>query len=109
MLTRNRLQRGEGKLESFDPEVGRLARRKEMVDEEAWMEQEWNYDNIFFTMEEKVDKLFAKYENKINLEKKELDDHASKNHQGGGKEPIEPPSPSSTKIYFFILFSSFYR
>jgi len=35
MLTRNKLQRGEGKLKSFDPEVGRAPRRWNMADEEA--------------------------------------------------------------------------
>ena len=32
-------------------------------------------------MAKKVDKLFAKYENKINSEKKESDDHALVKHE----------------------------
>lgn len=45
-------------------------------------------------MSEKVDKLFVEYEKAINLERKELDDHASINHGGRGEHP--PPSPSSS-------------
>lgn len=51
---------------------------------------------IFFTMAKKVDKLFAEYEKTIKLEKKNPDDHASLNHEGGRGEPLEPPSPSSS-------------
>ena len=47
-------------------------------------------------MAKKVDKLFVEYEKKIKPEKKEPDDHASVNHEGGRGEPPEPPSPSSS-------------
>jgi len=78
-----------------------------MEDEEAQMEEEQNYHKNFFTMAEKVDKFFAKYEKAIKPEKKGLDDHALVNHGGGRGEPPEPPSPSSSDIFFFFLFSSF--
>lgn len=74
--------------------MGCASRRQNMEDEEAQMEEERNYHKIFFTMEEKVDKLFAKYDKTIKPEKKESDDHASINHEGGKGEPLEPPSLS---------------
>lgn len=58
--------------------------KKNMADEEARMEEEQNYKNIFFTMADKVDKLFAEYNKTIKPKKKELDDHALVNHEGGG-------------------------
>ena len=84
MLTRNKLQEGKRKLKSFDPEAERAPQRRNMVDEEAQLEEEWNYHKIFFTTAEKVDKLFAEYEKTIKLERKEPYDHASVNHEGGG-------------------------
>ena len=41
-----------------------------MEDEDARLEEEWNYRKILFNMEEKVDKLFAEYEKSIKHEKK---------------------------------------
>ena len=58
-----------------------------MGDEEYWMKEKGNYQNIFFTMAEKVDMLFAEYEKIIKHEKKEADDHASVNHEGGRGDP----------------------
>ena len=94
MLTRNKLQRGEEKLKSFDHEAGCTPRRRNMADEEARMEEERNYHKIFFIMVDKVDKLFPEYEKTIKPEKKESDDHASVNHGDGEEET--PPSPSSS-------------
>jgi len=65
-----------------------------MEGEEARIEGERNYHKIFFTMAEKVDKLFAKYEKTIKHEKKQPDDYALVNHGGGGEEPH--PSPNSS-------------
>lgn len=69
-----------------------------MVDKEAQMEEEKNYHKIFFTMVEKVDKLFVEYENTIKPKKKEPNDYALVNHEGGRGDPLEPPSPSSSDI-----------
>lgn len=71
-----------------------------MAHEKAQLEEEKNYDKIFFTMEEKFDMLFAEYENIIKHEKKELGDHASLNHEGGGEQP--PPCPSSSESYSYF-------
>lgn len=95
MLTMNKLQRGEGKFKSFNPEVGRAPRIENMVDEEAQIEEEKNYHKDFFTMVGEVDKVCVEYEKKIKLEEKEPNDHALVNHGGGGEQP--PPSPSSSE------------
>ncbi len=49
-----------------------------------------------------MDKLFAEYEKTMaELKKKEgIDDHALVNHEGGGKDSLEPPSPSSSESFF---------
>jgi len=67
-----------------------------MEDEEARIKEEKNYRNIFFTMVEKVENLFAEYEKMIKPEKKEPNDHALVNHEGGRGDPPKPPSPSSS-------------
>ena len=54
-------------------------------------------------MAKKVDKLFTKYENTIKLEKKEPNDHASVNQEGGRREPHELPSPSSSDSFLLLL------
>lgn len=53
MITRGKLQRGEGKLKSFDPEMGHATRRGNMAYEDAWLEEEWNYHKAFYAMVEK--------------------------------------------------------
>ena len=75
MLTRNKLQRGEGKLKSFDPKVGHARQRRNMAEEEAFWEEERSYRKAFYNMVEKVDKLFAEYEKTVKPEKKDADDH----------------------------------
>ena len=47
-------------------------------------------------MVDKVDKLFVEYEKTIKPEKKEPDDHALVDHEGGRGEPPKLPSPSSS-------------
>jgi len=66
-----------------------------MADKEARWEEERNYCKTFYNMANKVDKLFAKYEKTLKLEKNGSNDHASVNHGGGGEEP--PPSPSTSE------------
>jgi len=94
MLTQNNLRKGEGKLKSFDPKVGCAQQRRNMEDEEACWEQEWNYRKVFYNMAEKVDKLFSEYEKTIRHEKKDAHENRSVNHEGDGEDP--PPSPSSS-------------
>ena len=60
------------------------------------MEEERNYYKVFFTMAEKVDKMFAEHDNTIKPEKKQPDKLGSVNHEGGRGEPPKLPSPSSS-------------
>lgn len=53
VITREKLQRGEGKLKSFDPEAGRATRRGKMADEDARLEEERNYRKAFYAMAKK--------------------------------------------------------
>ena len=75
-----KIQKGEGKIKSFDPEGGRLPRRGNVEDEDAWEEEEGrNYRKISFNMAYQFDKLFAEYEKEI-MDEKDLEDHASVHH-----------------------------
>lgn len=77
-----------------------------MEDEDSQLEEEKNYRKAFYAMAEKVDRLFVEYEKTMEKSKKKEgpDDYASMNHEGGGEEPTEPPSPSSNEIYFSSSF-----
>jgi len=51
MLTRNRLRRGEGKLEPFELEARCAHRRRNMAAEEAHIEEEHNFRKTFYSMQ----------------------------------------------------------
>lgn len=89
MLTKKKLQKFEGILKSFDLKSGHATRRNNMEKEE-----ENNYLKLFYTMVEKVEKLFAENEKTIKPRRKEPDDHDLINHGAGGENP--PPSPYSS-------------
>ena len=74
---------------------------------DARIKMEENFQKFFYMMADKVDKLFAYYEecmakerkgSEVKKEDKEVKDegNASVNQGGGGKEPPEPPSSPST-------------
>ena len=89
MLTRGRIQRGEGNVEPFDPEVGHAPRRRNMAEGEAHIEEERNFRNTFYSTVENVGKLVLRLE---ITEERNLEEQGS-THGNGGEEP--PPSPSS--------------
>ena len=96
MLTRNRLQRGEGKLKSFDLEAGHAHRRRNMEDD-GRNEEELNFRKTFYTMVDRVEKLFSRLE---TLEK--AGENASEGrgsaHGDDGGDP--PPSPSTSECSY---------
>lgn len=94
MLTQNKLQKGGGMLNSFDPKVGRAQRRRKMENEEARWEEEHNFHKVFYIWHRKWTSYFSENEQALGHEKKDADDNGSTNHEGGGEEP--PPSPSSS-------------
>lgn len=51
-------------------------------------------------MEGKVDKLFTEYEKVLGHEKKDVDDHGSKIHEGGGEEPPSSSYSSDSSDHF---------
>ena len=54
MLTRDRIQRGEGELEPFDPEAGQAHRRRNMAKDEAHIEEERNFRKTVYSMAENI-------------------------------------------------------
>ena len=102
MLTRAKLQAGEGTLEPYNSEIGRAHRRRKMDANDAHIEMDANFHKVFYMMADKVDKLFADYEERtakerkgseVKKEDKEVKDegNTSVNQGGGGEEPPEPP------------------
>ena len=79
MLIRNRLRRGEGKLKSFDPEVGCAHRRRNMADEKACYEEELNFHKTFYTMAENVRQLLSRLE---KVEGKKVEEQGSVHGNG---------------------------
>ena len=98
MLTRSRLKRGEGQLEIFNPEIGHAYRINKMEDEEYREKYEKAFHNAFYHMEDKVEKMFSYYQERLakkKTKKEKVEDNALLN-QGRGGDPFEPPSPSSS-------------
>ena len=48
MLTRSRLKRGEGQLETFNPDIGCANRRKKMANEDYHEEDEKAFHKDFY-------------------------------------------------------------
>ena len=61
MLTRNKLEEGEGELVSYNLENGRVWRKKKMEEEEIRIELEKYFHKTFYQMEDRVEKLFVDY------------------------------------------------
>ena len=70
MLTRAKLQAGEGTLEPYNSEIRRAQRRRKMDANDARTEMEANFHKVFYMMADKVDKLFADYEERMAKERK---------------------------------------
>ena len=81
MLTRSRLERGEGQLETFNPEIGHAHRRNKMVDEEYREKDEKAFHNAFYHMEDKVEKMFSYYQERL-AKKKTKEEKAKYNALG---------------------------
>jgi hypothetical protein len=100
MLTRAKHKQGEGTLNTFNPEVGRVSRRKKMAEEDKRDEQEKNFHMVFYRMSEMVERMYGDYEKRMKKKGKKKEAHADDDasvNQGAGGDPPEPPSsPSSS-------------
>ena len=56
MSNKNKLQKGEGKINSFDREWGRATQRMKMVDHDAQLEKEQDFWKYFYTSANIVEK-----------------------------------------------------
>ena len=61
MITRDKLQRGEGTLRSFDPEAG-CAHPRRNTDDDVQNEEELNFRKTFYTMVDRIEKFFSRLE-----------------------------------------------
>ena len=100
MLTRSKYKQGEGTLNTSNPEVGRAARRKKMVEEDKHDEHEKKLCMVFYRMSEMVKQMYGDYEKRMKKKGKKKEAHvvddASVNQGGGGDPPKPPYSPSSS-------------
>ena len=62
MLTRAKLQAGEGTLEPYNSEIGRAHQRRKMDANDAYIQMEEKFHKVLYMMADKVDKLFVDYE-----------------------------------------------
>lgn len=90
MLIRNKLQRGEGELEPFNPEAGRAPRRINMDEDEAHIEEKRNFRKTFYSMAENISQLV------LRLEKaEERNPKGQGSTHGNGREEAPPSSSGS--------------
>ena len=54
MLTRAKHKKGEGTLNTSNPEIGRVSRRNKMVEEDKHDEEEKKFQMVFYHMSEMV-------------------------------------------------------
>ena len=62
MLTRSRLKRGEGVLETFNLEIGCAHQREKMAHEYYWEEDEKAFCKVFYQMADILEKLFSYFQ-----------------------------------------------
>ena len=98
MLIGLKLKHGEGVLEAFNPEIGRAHRRKKMADEKYREENEKTFCKAFYQMADRLEKLFADYQERLE-KKKTKKEKAENNALGKGGDPFELPSPSSSSSF----------
>ena len=98
MLKISTIKRGEGVHEAFNLEIGCAHWREIMEDEYYQGEYEKAFHKAFYQMADKVEKLFADYQER--LEKKKMKEEKAENNdlmkQGKQGDPHEPPSPYSS-------------
>jgi hypothetical protein len=109
MLTRSKSKRGEGKLASYNPEIGSrgFTRRGEMEHEEFMSEIDKEFRRMFLEMKNMVKELWE------DLERRRATPHQNeggpvetmvKTEAVGGGEGEKPPSPSPSIIIIIIFF-----
>jgi len=69
MITREKIKEGEGKLKSFDSEIGHATRRNKTKNENVHTQNDKAFHKDLFSMEDMINTLFLDYKNRI--EKKE--------------------------------------
>jgi hypothetical protein len=98
MLTRDRLKRGEGQLEAFNPEIQRRSRKQEMASPRKLgpYASEDNFFEAFQLMKAMVEELYHErgQQRVPKVEEGESSVRAEGGGEGGG--PSEPSSPSSS-------------
>jgi hypothetical protein len=95
MLTRAKHKQGEGTLNNFNPEVGRVSIRNKMVEEDKHDEQEKNFHMVFYRMSEMIERMYGDYEKRMKNKGNKKEAHAdgdSSVNQGDGGDPPEPLS-----------------
>lgn len=73
IITRVKLKKGEGKLKSFDPEIGNATQRRNMENDNVRTE---NFHKAFYRVPNMLDKLVANYEKRVAKKEKKKKDKA---------------------------------
>ena len=76
MLTRAKHKKGEGTLNTFNPEVGCASQRKKMAEEDKHDEQEKKFHMVFYRMSEMVERMYGDYEKRMKKKGKKKEEQA---------------------------------
>ena len=117
MLTKNRLRRGEGKLKYFVPGSRHVHRRRNM-DDDVRNEEEKKIGKKFYTMADRVEKLFSRLQKLEKAGENASEGQGSMHGDNGGDPPLPPPTSESSSssshyhhrnsVNFFNLDVKFY-
>ena len=95
ILTINRLRRGEGKLKCFDLEA-KCAHERRNMDDDVRNEEELKFCKTFYTMADRVEKLFSRLETLEKAGENALEGRGSANGDDGGDPPPSPFASESS-------------
>jgi len=74
MFTRAKLKVGEGKINTFNLEIGRATRWRKIEDEELCADNEEDFHIALYRISSMVEKLFAYYEKRLAKKEKKKKD-----------------------------------
>jgi hypothetical protein len=96
MITREKLNHGEGELVEYNPKIGSRKRNfqsENMASEEGLSHEEKYFQKTFFAMLEMVKVLYDDY---LDQKRSILGEYSKVKSQGGEDHPQTPPSPLSS-------------
>jgi len=97
MITRSKLQRGEGTLEEANPAIGQVFQRQEMASPRSLREHPFGFEEAFFQAFMKMQSMVEEmYKDRKKAKEKSGPSGTTTKVEGEGGDPLESPLSSSS-------------